>query len=172
VTIRDATESDAPGIAAVHVRSWQEAYRGHLDQNFLDALDPVARAQRWIRILADSTDPRGRVFVAEEADEILGFAHVAASRDPDADPSRIGELIAIYVDPVQWKKCIGSRLMAAALTSLRESGFEAAMLWVLSGNVSALRFYESTGWAPDGSTKQEALGGRSVSEVRYRRLAV
>lgn len=107
--------------------------------------------------------------MAQAADHIVGFAHVGASRDPDADPSSTGELVAIYVLPTEWNKGIGSQLMTAALTKLHDAEFQVATLWVLDGNLAAMRFYAATGWAQDGSVKTAELGGRSVSEIRYQR---
>lgn len=57
VIVRYAAVADAAEIAAVHIRSWQRAYQGHLDQDFLDALDPVARAEGWRRSLEGPADP-------------------------------------------------------------------------------------------------------------------
>jgi len=36
-TIREATPDDAPAIAAVHVRSWQAAYRGIVPEGGTEA---------------------------------------------------------------------------------------------------------------------------------------
>lgn len=169
VIVRYAAIADAAEIGAVHVRSWQHAYRGHLDQDFLDALDPVARAEGWRRILEAPAVARSGTLVAQAADHIVGFAHVGASRDPDADTSSTGELVAIYVLPTEWSKGFGSQLMTAALTKLRSDEFQVATLWVLDGNHAAMGFYESTGWIQDGSIKTAEIGGRPVSELRFRR---
>jgi len=147
VIVRYAAVADAAEIAAVHVRSWQRAYQGHLDQDFLDALDPVARAEGWRRSLEGPADPRSGTRVAQAADHIVGFAHVGAGRDADADPSSTGELVAIYVLPTEWNKGIGSHLIMAALTKLHDAGFQVATLWVLDGNLASTGFYAATGWA-------------------------
>jgi ribosomal protein S18 acetylase RimI-like enzyme len=44
VTLRDARRGDELAVAGVHVRSWQEAYRGLMPGEFLDALEPRDRA--------------------------------------------------------------------------------------------------------------------------------
>jgi hypothetical protein len=46
-TIRPATAEDAAGIAAVHVRSWQVAYRGQLPDALLDSLSVDQRTRWW-----------------------------------------------------------------------------------------------------------------------------
>jgi ribosomal protein S18 acetylase RimI-like enzyme len=47
VTLRDARRGDELAVAAVHVRSWQEAYRGLMPAEFLAGLDPRDRAGRY-----------------------------------------------------------------------------------------------------------------------------
>jgi ribosomal protein S18 acetylase RimI-like enzyme len=47
VTLRDARRGDELAVAGVHVRSWQEAYRGLMPSEFLDALEPRDRAGRY-----------------------------------------------------------------------------------------------------------------------------
>lgn len=50
---------DAAGIAGIHVRAWQAAYRGLLADELLDALSVTAREAMWSDILRRST---GRSF--------------------------------------------------------------------------------------------------------------
>ncbi len=45
--IRPAAPGDALAVARVHVRAWQEGYRGLLEQSYLDALRPEDRASRY-----------------------------------------------------------------------------------------------------------------------------
>jgi ribosomal protein S18 acetylase RimI-like enzyme len=47
VTLRDARRGDELAVAEVHVRSWQEAYRGLMPAEFLAGLDPRDRAGRY-----------------------------------------------------------------------------------------------------------------------------
>jgi ribosomal protein S18 acetylase RimI-like enzyme len=58
--------------------------------------------------------------------------------------------------------------MEAALGRLRQAGFESATLWVLDTNTQARRFYEAGGWQWDTTTKPHVIGGREVTEFRYR----
>jgi hypothetical protein len=44
--VRAATPQDALGVARVHVRSWQVAYRGLVAQDYLDRLRPADKASR------------------------------------------------------------------------------------------------------------------------------
>lgn len=50
--IRPATVDDAHDLAVVHVRSWQQAYRGLMPQAVLDRLSIAEREAGWARLLA------------------------------------------------------------------------------------------------------------------------
>jgi RimJ/RimL family protein N-acetyltransferase len=163
--IRPATPADAAAIAAVHVASWQGAYRGQLPDEVLDGLDVERRTAGWQQYLAQDGQA---TFVAEDEGRVVGFVHLNAARDDDAEPAT-GEVIAIYALPEAWGTGAGRELMAAALEWLREAGYRTATLWVLDRNARARRFYELAGWEPDGVAKDDVVAGVPVTEVRYRR---
>lgn len=164
--IRDAAPGDELAVAAVHVRSWQVAYRGLIDDEFLDSLRPEDRAARYDFGSADPGAPK--TIVALEAEEIRGFATIVPSRDEDA--AGAGEIAALYVDPPHWGGGVGRLLLAAAKDRLRERGFGEAILWVLVGNEAAERFYRADGWGRDGAERLEQPYGVVSRVVRYRRL--
>ena len=157
ISIRLAEVGDAPIVADLHVRSWQEAYRQILPAEFLDSLDVAQRTDFWRRSLDDGV----QVLVAEE-DQVIGFCHAGESRDEGW-----GEIYSIYVDPDHWGRGVGSHLMAAGVTRLLGLGFDEALLWVLEDNQSARRFYESKGWVLSKRFQVLEIGGTPVTEVRY-----
>jgi GNAT superfamily N-acetyltransferase len=167
--VRRARPADAAPLAVVHVRSWQGAYRGLLPQEYLDGLEPADRTDRWRRALERDNWPAAGCLVAVSDSEVAGFVNFGPTRDTDPSGSRVGEISAIYVLPEAWGTGLGRGLMTAALSQLGAGGYEAAALWVLESNVRARRFYARAGWTPDGSAKQEEIGGAPVTEVRYRR---
>jgi GNAT superfamily N-acetyltransferase len=168
VSIRPAREGDEPGIARVHVASWQHAYRGHMPADFLAALDVGQRAEAWRQRLPAARRSRGDILVALSGDDVVGFAHYGPSRDEDADPGRTGEIGAIYLRPATIGQGVGRRLMAGAVAGLAGLGYADATLWVLDGNDRARRFYERAGWAADGTELTDASRGFPIREVRYR----
>jgi len=167
--IRRALADDALGVATVHVRSWQGAYRGLLPDVYLDQLDVDARRAGWAAMIAEADWPRTGTLVAAEANgNVVGFAHVGPARDEDLDPLVVGELASIYLLPQVWGSGVGRRLMLAAVNVLRDAGFGAAILWVLDGNDRAQRFYEIGGWQLDGAAKDIVIAETPLAEVRYR----
>jgi ribosomal protein S18 acetylase RimI-like enzyme len=164
--IRKATAQDAYGIAFIHVRSWQTAYRGHMPDEFLDGLDAEKRATMWREV---TVHPDKVVLVAEASEgDIVGFSALGPSPDADADPNT-AEVSAIYVHPGKWRKGIGRGLLSASLDQLRKRGYDQVTLWVLEGNERARSFYESFGFIQDGAIKDDDhWESFSVREVRYR----
>ena len=169
VRVRAARTADAAQIALVHVRSWQSAYRGLGPEGYLDSLDPVRRLVGWERVLAELDPVSDGVLVAEEGGRVQGFVAYCPSRDDDTDPRETGEITVLYLLPDAWGQGTGRRLMAAAVDGLTAAGCAQAILWVLDSNTRARRFYDAAGWRPDGSSKDEDIGGASVTELRYRR---
>jgi GNAT superfamily N-acetyltransferase len=167
--IRRALPDDAVGVATVHVRSWQAAYRGLLPELYLDQLDVEARRVGWAETIAEADWPRTGTLIATEANSnVVGFAHIGPARDDEVDPASVGELAAIYLLPEVWGSGVGRRLMAAAVNVLRDAAFAEAILWVLEGNDRAQRFYEIGGWQLDGAVKDVVIAETSLTEVRYR----
>lgn len=46
-TIRLAVPDDAAGIATVHVKTWQFAYKGQIPNSYLDSLSVEKRTETW-----------------------------------------------------------------------------------------------------------------------------
>ena len=167
-TIRKALPDDAKAIAAIHVRAWQHAYRGHMAQAYLDALDVEAWAvkrRQWIRA---PRSPRDRVWVMQRGGQVLGFSITGPSRETEDGPST-GEVYAIYLDPHRIATGLGRRLFAYSLMALGRLGFREMVVWVLRENERARRFYEAAGCtlAPGGKTI--TIGGVDLREICYRR---
>jgi len=157
--IRKAVLGDAGDLARVHVTSWQSAYRGLVDQSFLDGLDVVARTAWWERALGRQTN---LVFVGEVEGRVEGFCLAGSASDEGW-----GEVFAIYVTPTSWGTGLGRGLIDAGEVALAAAGWERAMLWVLEGNSRARAFYERQGWMLGKPIRIESIGGSDLTEVRY-----
>lgn len=165
LTIRPATPDDAAGVAAVHVASWQWAYRGKLPRDYLDSLDATRRVSMWERMI--STDDSMTVLVAEQAGHIVGFCNVGPAKG-DSGPET-GELHAIYLLEHMKGTGVGSALMVKGMDVLRQAGYRDAVLWVLDSNELAIDFYKRAGWVDDGARlTYELRDNVKAPAVRFR----
>ena len=147
-----------------------------LPDQLLAALDHSLRAALWTDILGRDR-PRSSVIVAEATGELWGFGDLRPSLDRDRDPTRVGEVAALYVDPTHWRGGAGRALLAAFERAARNFGFETLELRVLEQNDPARRFYERLGWETDGVLLPDRAGvsqhgfpdGVPVEVVRYTR---
>ncbi|MCC9204988.1 GNAT family N-acetyltransferase [Arthrobacter sp. zg-Y769] len=165
VEIRRATENDARDLALVHVQAWQWAYRGLMPDALLDGLDAERRARNWQQLIREGQVPRPHVAVTGSG--VAGFSHADTSGDEDAG-SETGEVTAIYLLEDYVGTGVGRSLWEAATNQLRESGHTAFSVWVLDSNRRGRNFYERMGMSLDGATKEQVIGGSTLTEVRYR----
>jgi len=164
--VRPGQLRDAPQIAEIHVRSWQEAYAGIVPADYLASLSVERYEANWRENLAKG-EPE--VAVAVEGEAVLGWLGFGRSRDDDAAPV-VAEIWAVYVNPSQWRRGVGRHLWEHAKRVLRERGFGSVTLWVLSENQRAAEFYAAVGFEIESSSKKHFdIGGRSLAEVRYTR---
>ncbi len=164
--IRPAQRVDVPDIAAIHVRSWQAAYRGLIPDQHLDSLSVDKRQAIW-REAIEYADPQ--VHVASQGREIVGFVAFDRSRDKGT-PATTGEIWSLYVAPTHWRRGVGAALWKAAHQGLLEEGCTDITLWVLAGNERALAFYERVGFQREPAAQRNiTVGGAELPELRLKR---
>lgn len=155
--VRLARTPDVDGIAAVNVHSWQQRFRDVLPAATLEALDPRDLAMVWASGILNPPTPGHRLLVAVEEQDVLGYAAIGPSQDPDAAPTD-GELIALEVDPDHQRQGHGSRLLSAAVDHARAGGFDALTVWCPVGDEPRRAFLQSAGWAPDSALRDIVVG--------------
>ncbi|MDE0219163.1 MAG: GNAT family N-acetyltransferase [Spirochaetaceae bacterium] len=185
IRIRQAVDSDARGIAQVHIDSWRSTYTGIVPAEHLAGLDYEEREARWHRILADE---RQTAFVAEDRDgRIIGFAsggpersgappasgtasctddsQIASEGSEEATPEYSAELYAIYLFESGQRQGVGRRLVAALCSWFLARGWRSMLTWVLTDNPSR-NFYEALGGA-EVRVETITIGGTELTEVAY-----
>jgi GNAT superfamily N-acetyltransferase len=162
--IRDATLTDAPTIARIHVESWRATYRGLMPDDLLAGLSYEDRGRQWAHAVAASGEGRGCVVVADVAGVgIVGFASGGPCR---GDWPYGGELFAIYLAAAHQGRGLGRALFLAVAGRLAAQGHESLLLWVLATNTLGCGFYATMGGVPVGE-KTEELAGTTLREVAY-----
>lgn len=163
--IRPATSSDADAIATVQIRAWRWAYADFLPPEAVESDAGAARA-RWQANLEDGAARRRTTLVYELEGRVAGYAAVGPARDDEARPD-VGELLAVYVDPVAQGAGVGRALMDVAEARLREEGYADAVLWVFAENGLARDFYARRDWVLEPDAVNERLD-RWAPSLRYR----
>lgn len=160
---REATSTDATAIAAIHTDSWRVAYRGALDDAYLDGDVVHDRMRVWSERLSAAA-PNQRVIVAEEGDHVVGFA-CAYGRDDDSWGTLLDN---IHVRRERHGQGTGKRLLADVAAWCGTTYPDAGLyLWVVEQNRAAQRFYQRLGATDRGDGLWIAPGGPEVKTRRY-----
>jgi len=158
-----AQPEDCLALAAIHVASWQAAYASLFPAEYLASLSVSERQKSWLAILQAAAS---RTLVAKQDGAALGFVSFGRCRDAGA-PANRGEVWALYVSPEAWSLGAGWALWEAARVQMLYAGYAQVSLWVLSGNVRGLRFYEAAGFRREPHSEQSfERGGATLQEVR------
>ncbi|MES2071165.1 MAG: GNAT family N-acetyltransferase [Pseudomonadota bacterium] len=161
--LRTANLSDAPAIAHLHAENWRLAYRGLLQDAYLDHEIGAERLASWEERLR-SPAPNQYIVVAEEEGILRGFACAFANEDPQWGHY----LDNLHVAADSKGRNIGAKLMADVATWCAAIDPAASLfLWVLEANHAAIRFYQHMGGVHDGDEFWSPPGGGSVFTLRY-----
>ncbi len=137
-TVRDGRPQDAVALSCLHVESWQLAYRGIIPDRQLRATLATHDLSWWRRRLGASSPPL--VLIAD--DRIAGYATYGRSRVARGPK---GEIFELYLAPVFQGLGLGADLFETARERLDRAGLDGLVVWVLSDNTPALRFYRRHG---------------------------
>ena len=140
--MRRATTDDAARIASFHLRIWRETYEGIAPPHAVSVLDEGHRLRQWQATLAQ-TDPGHAVWLAEDKGRTLGLVATCPPSAPFHEG--LGQVSYLYIDPTHRRSGLGRRMLDAALTHLRDTGFPGAALAVVRQNHAARRFYRRLG---------------------------
>jgi len=164
ILIREATALDAQALATVHVTSWRAAYRGVIEDAYLDSLSVDRRREAslaWFRNPTPSTFVR----VAVDANaKVVGYAMGGPART--GAPTTLGEVYVLYLLPDVQRRGIGTQLMRSMARGLDLRGMEALEIWALEAN-AARAFYTRLGGRL-ADARDTRVGSRQLREVAYR----
>jgi GNAT superfamily N-acetyltransferase len=81
-----------------------------------------------------------------------------------------GELSELTLDPDERGKGHGSRLLQAAVDTMRADRFTRAVSWAMVGDDALRAFLTEAGWAPDTAHRELALDQDGETRVKQVRL--
>ena len=163
ITIRIATLEDARGITAVHVKAWQESYKGIIAQSYLEGLSIRKRLNLRKKILINNK-PDVINLVAVKDNQIIGFCD-AGPIFKESDTYR-GEIYAIYLLENYKSLGIGTQFMQKAREHLVQHNLLPYIAWVLEKNTKTRKFYEKHG-GQVVDKKINIIGGKEYTEIGY-----
>ncbi len=157
--VRPALVQDVAQMARVHVRCWQETYRGLMPDAVLDDPGfPAARERMWMAALTDKRYRQNRAAVAERDGELVGIAMSGPAGDDAGAWTR--QLYVLYVRAADHGTGAGRALLEAVTDPA-----EPTALWVADPNPRAQAFYRKHDFAADGTGRFED-GVREIRMVR------
>jgi ribosomal protein S18 acetylase RimI-like enzyme len=174
-SVRQARPNDASAVGSVQAAIWRSAYGTILPQDLVDELDPASFARVWRDSLKHPPSPRHVLLVACAGEQVVGFAALGPSADPDADESS-GEVLELGVHPEARRSGHGSRLLNAAADTLRDRGFSSMRAWLLARDEDTRAFLIAAGLSPDSAYRDRVIDAEGldadVPTVREVRLTV
>jgi GNAT superfamily N-acetyltransferase len=164
---RIARPNDAAAVGAVQAAVWRAAYGEALPPEIVEQFEPANFARVWRDSLKNPPSPRHVLLVACAGEQIVGFAALGPSTDRDAQETS-GEVLALGVHPDARGGGHGSRLLNAAVDTLRGKGFDSMSLWLLARDEVTRSFMTTAGLSPDGAYRDRVIDdeGTLTREVR------
>ncbi|MGB3789511.1 MAG: GNAT family N-acetyltransferase [Phormidesmis sp.] len=162
--MREATYSDIPAIARVHVDTWRNTYSGIIPEEVLTDLSYEKRARAWQKVFEQAADSNGFTYVSEdETGQVTGF--IDGGRERTGDQLYQGEINAIYIQSSHQHRGIGRELVRLAVERLGQMDIHSMLVWVLEDN-PACKFYQVLGGRRIRSKKIE-MRGSTLVELAY-----
>ena len=109
---------------------------------------------------AKSQRPRGRIWIVEESEKILGSIAIVEVSKAEA------QLRWLLLHPALRGRGIGRMLMETAIRFCKEQDYATVFLWTVSGLTAAAKLYEEFGFHISEETIRD-IWGTTVIEQRY-----
>jgi GNAT superfamily N-acetyltransferase len=161
--LRQAVVSDAKTIAALHAESWRSAYRGILNDDYLDNGVFPERETYWQETLKTPRPERRYVLLAEQDNKLSAFVSVFLDEEP-----KYGALLHnLHVLPHLKGQGLGRLLMREAARWTLEHHVKQMHLWVFEANTQARKFYEALGGEVVEKRLESVAGNVEREILRY-----
>ena len=163
IIIRNVKKEDLWSVSSIVVEGWKSAYRGIIDDEFLDSLKVEDNYNKRLK------DYQENGFIVAEIDnEVVGFCRYTINNLFSQDVKDIDcELCAIYVKPDMKRQGIGSALFQYVIQEQKKNENQKMILWCLKENYNSRKFYEKMGGILFSENEIEK-GGKKYKEVGYK----
>lgn len=158
--IRKNRYEDQEQMAHIKVDGWKNAYDRIISSSYLTALNYKEQTERY---QASFEEYKDYVFVAVRGDEVLGYSCFNPTPNVDNFDS---ELVSLYIKPTEIGRGIGTELFIATRKQMIKFGKKNMIVWCLSDNENAIRFYEKLG-GKIVKTKDAKIGDQTYKEYGF-----
>ncbi|WP_026884553.1 GNAT family N-acetyltransferase [Clostridium akagii] len=163
MNIRKAVIEDAIGIAKVHIKAWQETYKGLICEEYLNSISLGEKTKKWKDIIQENRKAERTLVIENELRDIVGFAFYGINNEKKYEYD--GDLHAIYILKAYQNCGCGSKIIKTAVKELVDLGCNSLMIWALKDNPYC-RFYEKIGGIKVGE-RQHTYGNQEVKLAGY-----
>ena len=159
ICVRTAQIKDIPQISFVHAESWKTAYRGIVDDNYLDSL----KTDHWVEYLTNGLNG-DEVFsmVLLENQDIIGASILRKSENQCEI-----HMASLYLMPDRIGKDYGHRFYCEIENEIKSLGYAKCTLDVLADNKRAISFYIAHGYISFGAEETTVLGSRDYTYRKF-----
>lgn len=158
--IRKNRYEDQEQMAHIKVDGWKNAYDRIIASSYLNSLNYKEQTERY---QASFEEYKDYVFVAVRGDEVLGYSCFNPTPNVDNFDS---ELVSLYIKPSEIGKGIGTELFIATRKQMVKFGKKNMIVWCLSDNTNAIKFYEKLG-GKVVKTKDAKIGNEIYKEYGF-----
>jgi ribosomal protein S18 acetylase RimI-like enzyme len=158
IVTRIAGEDDVPIIGSILCDSWKHAYRGLVEDRYLDTLS----SDRWTDFLTEGFANNKLNCLLILVDGLPAGAAVVRRSEINFYPDD-AEMVCLYLLPAYIGRGIGTVLLKKMEQILIEMNYTHCVLDVISANRQAVRFYEHKGFIKTGAPVGVTLDGQILS---------
>ena len=162
IIIRNVRKEDLPDVVDIQIRGWQTAYKGIIDQKYLDTMSKEERLEKRKKDYTQNS-----FIVAEIDNKVVGFCRFIDNNSFSSNREDIDcELLALYVKPELKRNGIGREMFEYVTKDFISKGKKHMILWCLKDNIPSRKFYEKMGGTLSGE-KDFVLENQIYKEVGY-----
>lgn len=136
--IRKSKIEDCADIAHIVTTSWNETYKGIVNDEFLNNMINTESA-RTERAISSFDDKSNHQFVLEVNNKIVGFVKVCENEEENC-----GEIQALYIINGYKGNGYGRKLVEVGIKEIKKMGYKKFIIGCLEGN-STNNFYKHIG---------------------------
>ena len=162
IIIRPLTKKDVAGVAEIKVNGWKTAYKGIIDDGYLNKLNIEEYKKIFNNYVGDDN-----FVVAILNEKVVGFCRFTCDTSSLSNIDYIDcELTAIYVHPNFKGRGIGTKMFEYVVDKFSNQNKNSMILWCLTDNVKSIEFYKHMG-GEVREVKIAQIGDKSYKEVGF-----